>query len=149
MFIDNSRNGVTDLVTDLDEGEGLSYCPLYARTQPSVWRPMSIPLLSPCHEFMLFRNVQIWARPKRPFAERPFLPVHEVLGLQIGIVEYGGLIHVDIFPVRSRPEPAVFHHFKEEGRARVRGGDVEQCDIQGKRFGNGNRFLNRLYGLTG
>ena len=89
------------------------------------------------------------AGAQRPLAEGALLPVEQVFGLQVGVVEHRGLIHVDLFPVRAGAEPAVLHHLEEERRAGVGRGDVEQRDVERQRLGEGDRLLDGLHRLAG
>src|SRR5713226_6121873 len=51
-------------------------------------------------------------RPEGPFAEGPLLPIKQVLGLEVFVVQDGRLIHVHFFPIGAGPEPVVLHHLK-------------------------------------
>ena len=70
------------------------------------------------------------ARAKRPFTEGLLLPVFQLLGRQALIVQHRGLVHVHLLPLCAGPEPVVFQHFKEERRAGIRRGHMEERDVQ-------------------
>src|SRR5579883_2910713 len=84
------------------------------------------------------------SRSQRPLAEGALLPVHQVLGREIVILEDGPLVHVDLFPARPGTEPAVFHHVEKERGARIGRGDVEEGEVEGEALREVDRLANRL-----
>ena len=53
------------------------------------------------------------------------------------------------FPLRSGPEPVIFEHVKEEWRARVWRGYVEERNVERQVLGKRDRLFDRVFCFAG
>jgi hypothetical protein len=92
---------------------------------------------------------EMQARGGTPIHGRPASASKATARWHVRIIQNCAFVHIHLFPASAGSEPLVFHHLEEEWRTRIRGGDMEERNIERQFFSEINRLTNGLFRFAG